>query len=84
MLGHKEAGVCLNPQTAWRVILQDERRYTHMYTDVHVGRQRLRRPCPFASLLKALAGSRTTHFWVKTQDCSVFFSTVADETKILK
>lgn len=84
MLGHKEAGVCLHSQAAWRTVLQQEHRYTHTYVDVRVSQQCSSRPCPLANLLKALAWSKTIYFWVKTQDCSVFFSTTADETKILK
>lgn len=50
--------------------------YTHTYVYPRVDWPDLSGHYP-----SALVWGETNHFWVKTQDCSRFFSTVTDETK---
>ena len=55
--------------------------YTYICVRACVNWQYLSRRCPLAGLLKALARGETHNFWVKTQDCSMFFSTMPDESE---
>lgn len=76
MSQHKEAGVCLQSQAAGGVSVRRDHTHTLTCTRVWTGSI-----WAHTTPRSALVWGETNHFWVKTQDCSRFFSTVTDETK---